>query len=208
MAVSEVTNTGTRDENLIAGDEIDTISALDRLKQGAVVIDVRTPGEYDARHIVQSFNIPLDQLSKHAKQVADSLRGPAILVCQTGVRARHARQILYSAGAYDVQVLAGGIKAWEEQGQPVIRGRGRWSLERQVRGVCGVLVLAGTLGGLLLWPPLTLLAALVGAGLTFAAVTDTCAMAMLLSKLPYNRAAARDVQSTLAQLACGVSRGH
>jgi hypothetical protein len=41
--------------------------------------------------------------------------------------------------------------------------------------------------GWLLHPLLYLLAAFVGAGLVFAGVTDTCGMAMLLAKMPWNQ---------------------
>lgn len=41
----------------------------------------------------------------------------------------------------------------------------------------------------------------IGAGLALAAVTNTCAMGMLLARLPYNRAAACDLQTIIAQLA-------
>lgn len=40
----------------------------------------------------------------------------------------------------------------------------------------------------------------IGAGLTFAAVTNTCAMGMLLAKLPYNRGATCDLRTVVAQL--------
>jgi hypothetical protein len=43
-------------------------------------------------------------------------------------------------------------------------------------------------------------AAAIGGGLTFAAVTNTCAMATALSKLPYNRGAIFDAETALAQL--------
>ncbi|QRN81408.1 MAG: sulfurtransferase, partial [Nocardiopsis sp. BM-2018] len=37
------------------------------------------------------------------------------------------------------------------------------------------------------WPPMVAVAGFVGAGLAFAAVTDTCAMGMALARLPYNQ---------------------
>jgi hypothetical protein len=43
----------------------------------------------------------------------------------------------------------------------------------------------------------------VGGGLTFAALSNTCAMGMLLSKLPYNRGASCDAQSVVSQLVDG-----
>jgi hypothetical protein len=49
-------------------------------------------------------------------------------------------------------------------------------------------------------PRLKWLAAAIGAGLTYAAVSNTCAMATALLKLPYNRGAASDAKTVLAQL--------
>ena len=62
------------------------------------------------------------------------------------------------------------------------------SLERQVRIVAGALVLAGTLLGIF-WNRLFLgLPALIGGGLVFAGITDTCGLGMLLARMPWNRA--------------------
>lgn len=95
--------------------------------------------------------------------------------------------------AYCNQAARGAqrLAAWEQAGLPVERGRERWSLERQVRGVAGRLVLAGALGGLLFaWRPSGALAAAISGGLLYSALTDTCGMAALLARLPYNRGGA------------------
>ncbi|WP_413168420.1 DUF2892 domain-containing protein [Capilliphycus salinus ALCB114379] len=58
---------------------------------------------------------------------------------------------------------------------------------RQVQIVAGSLVLTGTLLGALVSPWFLLLSGFVGAGLTFAGITNTCALALLLAKLPFNQ---------------------
>lgn len=63
------------------------------------------------------------------------------------------------------------------------------SLERQVRIAAGSLVLVGVLLGALVNPAGYYLSGFVGAGLTFAGITDTCAMGMLLAKMPWNQTA-------------------
>jgi hypothetical protein len=70
-----------------------------------------------------------------------------------------------------------------------------------VRGVAGTLVLAGVVGGWLVWPPLAVLAGAIGGGLAFSALTDTCGMALLLARLPHNRDATCDVGAVLRDLA-------
>ncbi len=178
-----------------------TVAAL--LEQNAPlhIIDVRTPAEFESVHIPGSYNVPLDALPAHRAELRDALRAPAVLVCRSGARARQAEGVLRAADLHRVHVLEGGITAWEAAGQAVRRGRERWTLERQVRGAAGSLVLLGVLGGLRAWKPLTYLAAAVGAGLTYSAVSDSCAMGMILSRLPYNQGAGSDVRAALTQLA-------
>lgn len=75
----------------------------------------------------------------------------------------------------------------------------------QVRGLAGTLVLVGALGGDLIWRPLTYLAAAIGAGLTYSAVTDACGLALALGKLPYNRGGACDMREVVTRLANGTA---
>lgn len=73
------------------------------------------------------------------------------------------------------------------------------SFERQVRLVAGSVALSSVLGSVAI-PRLKWLAAAIGGGLTYAALSDTCAMATALSKLPYNRGTTSDVKKVLSQL--------
>ena len=61
------------------------------------VIDVRTGGEFETMHIPGSFNVPLDTLDEHARDLAD-LEHPIVLVCQSGARASKAHGALTGAG--------------------------------------------------------------------------------------------------------------
>ena len=104
------------------------------------------------------------------------------------------------AGAERLHILDGGITAYTAAGGDVLRGRARWSLERQVRLVAGTLVLAGLALGRHL-PKARLLTGGVGTGLVLSALTDTCTMARLLAALPYNRVPRdRTPTEVLAQL--------
>jgi rhodanese-related sulfurtransferase len=172
------------------------------LQQGDPVklIDVRTPAEYEAMHIPGSYNVPLDQLPEHRIDLGNKLQTPVILVCRSGNRAEQAARLFEETNLTQFHVLRGGINAWEQAGKPVRRGKQRWGMERQVRGLAGTLVLLGTVGGLFAWKPLTYIALGVGAGLTYSALTDTCGMALLLSKLPYNRSVQCDVRDIVKQL--------
>lgn len=151
-----------------------------------LVVDVRTPAEFESAHIPGSFNIPLDALRSHKADVVKNLADDVVLVCRSGQRATQAQQILNSAGTA-ARVLRNGILDWEQQGYVVDRGEQRWDLERQVRLVAGSIVLTSVVGSVVV-PKAKWLAAAIGGGLTYAAVSNTCAMAAVLSKLPYNRA--------------------
>jgi rhodanese-related sulfurtransferase len=170
---------------------------------GVRLLDVRTPGEYETVHIPGAYNVPLDTLGEHAGEIRAHVGDPVVLVCQSGARARRAEEALKSAGMPNLHVLDGGVNGWVAAGKPVRRGAERVSLERQVRMVAGALAAAGGVLALLVSPWFGLLSAFVGSGLVFAGVTDTCGMAMVLSRLPYNRPATCDVEAMVRALKQG-----
>ncbi|MFW6091092.1 MAG: rhodanese-like domain-containing protein [Actinomycetota bacterium] len=164
-----------------------------------LVVDVRTPGEFETAHIEGAINLPLDQVDAHLRRIVADAGGRMVLICQSGQRAQQAQEKLASAGLSDVTVLDGGMNAWLEAGAPANRGRQRWSLERQVRLVAGLIVLLSIVASI--WAPeVRYVAGFIGAGLTFAAFTNTCAMGMLLSRLPYNRGGGCDVDAAIGRL--------
>ncbi|WP_329532012.1 rhodanese-like domain-containing protein [Streptomyces sp. NBC_01450] len=163
------------------------------------LLDVRTPGEFRTAHIPGSYNVPLDTLREHRAELLRHLDEDVVLICRSGGRAAQAEQALAEAGLPNLRVLEGGVLAWEAAGGPLNRGPARWDLERQVRLVAGGIVLLSGLTALLV-PGLYLIGTAVGAGLTVAALTNTCAMGMLLSKLPYNRGPRTDLQSVIGAL--------
>ncbi|HEU5155896.1 MAG TPA: rhodanese-like domain-containing protein [Streptosporangiaceae bacterium] len=162
------------------------------------MLDVRTPGEFAAVHIPGSYNVPLDTLREHRAELRRRL-DDVVLVCRTGNRAAQAERALAEAGMTNVHVLAGGILAWEAAGGPLNRGRPRWDLERQVRLVAGALVVAAVAGGLVV-PGLWWLAAVVGAGLMVAALTNTCALGAALARLPFNKGPGCDIETVVDRL--------
>ncbi|MEE6176862.1 rhodanese-like domain-containing protein [Mycobacterium sp. 050134] len=173
---------------------------LDSGRKAPRIIDVRTPAEFETAHIAGSDNVPLDVLEKHTADTAARLgHGDVVLVCRSGQRSTKAQTVLRNAGLTGGRVLEGGVLDWEGRGLPLDRGVQRWDLERQVRLVAGSVVLSSVLGSVAV-PRLKWVAAGIGGGLTFAALTNTCAMATALSKLPYNRGATSDAGATLARL--------
>ena len=163
------------------------------------ILDVRTPGEFESSHIPGAYNVPLDLLREHRAELLAHLDDDVVLVCRSGTRAAQAEQTLAEAGLPNLKILDGGILAWQAADAPVNRGRPRWDLERQVRLVAGSIVLASVLISVAV-PGAQWIAAAMGAGLTVAALTNTCAMGMLLSRLPYNRGASCDPDTIVGQL--------
>jgi rhodanese-related sulfurtransferase len=166
------------------------------------ILDVRTPAEFETAHIDGSHNVPLDVLNEHGSEVARQLDQDQdiVLVCQSGQRASQAAELLQRVGVSGGRVLEKGIAGWESREFEVNRGVQRWALERQVRLVAGSIVLSAVVGSIAI-PRLKWLAAGIGAGLSYAAISDTCAMGIALSKLPYNRGATSDAKTVLSRLA-------
>jgi rhodanese-related sulfurtransferase len=171
-----------------------TISAaeLSALRAGGKpleLIDVRTPAEFREVHAEGARSIPLDRLDPGAiiASRGDRAGEPLYVLCQTGGRARKACEQFAAAGYPNAVVVEGGTLAWERAGLPVVRGRKAMSLERQVHVAAGALVLLGTALGAFLHPGFLAIPAFIGGGLVFAGITDTCAMAMLLARMPWNQ---------------------
>ncbi|MCW3843488.1 rhodanese-like domain-containing protein [Micromonospora yasonensis] len=166
------------------------------------LLDVRTPAEFETVHIPGAYNVPLDLLKEHREELRNHLDEEVVLICRSGARASQAGQALAGVGLPNLKVLDGGMLAWQAANAPIKQGAPRWDLERQVRLVAGSIVLASVLGSVFV-PGLKWVAGFIGAGLTFAAVTNTCAMGMMLSKLPYNRGASCDLDTIVGQLRGG-----
>ncbi|MFE6177268.1 rhodanese-like domain-containing protein [Streptomyces sp. NPDC056464] len=172
------------------------------LLPGLTVIDVRTPGEYAAGHLPGALNIPLHQLDR-ALPTLGRRTGEVLVVCASGARSENARRILGEHGV-PALTLVGGTQGWAARGhelhRPASGGRRTWAMERQVRFTAGALVLVGLVLALL-HPAWQLLSAGIAGGLVLSALTNTCGMAAVLSKLPHNRPRPADLEATLAALA-------
>ena len=82
-------------------------SLKDFVTKGAVIIDVRTVGEYRDGHIKGSKNIPLDTINGRLNEIKN-LNKPVIVCCRSGMRSAQAASLLKSVG---VEVINGG--SWQ-----------------------------------------------------------------------------------------------
>lgn len=78
-----------------------TIKYDQLVKEGAVILDVRSKAEYQAGHIRGSVNIPVDQLRNNLHRLSDKQK-PIITCCASGMRSASARVILKSNGYKNV----------------------------------------------------------------------------------------------------------
>jgi rhodanese-related sulfurtransferase len=147
------------------------------------LIDVRSATEFAVGHIPGAVNVPMEQVEM---RLADIGKGPVVLVCEAGTRATIVAGWL--EGGRPVSVLSGGTAAWRKQGFPLVAcAPNRWTLDRQVRLAAGLIVLVATLLAVLVNLKWAYLAMFVGAGLTFAGITNICGMAVVLARMPWNR---------------------
>ena len=153
---------------------------------GRNLIDVREYPEFAGGRVNGARLIPLGDIEKRYTEIDRDKT--AYLICRSGKRGSAAQKKLLSLGFSDVRNVSGGFEAWKAAGFEFKKdAKAVWSLERQVRFAAGSLVVLGVVLSLLLHPYLIILSAFVGAGLVFAAATDTCTMAMILAKMPWNK---------------------
>jgi hydroxyacylglutathione hydrolase len=83
-----------------------------------LVLDVRTPGEWDEKHIEPSVNIPLNHLVERVAEVPRDR--PLVVLCAGGYRSSIAASLLEQRNFTDLVELAGGIAAWETASMPLL----------------------------------------------------------------------------------------
>lgn len=154
------------------------------------LIDVRTPAEFASVHAVGATLMPLASFDP-AKAVAARVGPPGsaiFLICHSGARATEAAERCAAAGFSEMVVVTGGTTAWEAAGLPVERSAvASFGVERQVRCVIGGGVLVGSILAYTVHPAWAAMSGFFGAGLFFAGLTDTCALALLIARMPWNR---------------------
>lgn len=167
--------------------EVDAQTLKQWIEQETVLlIDVRESIEYSAEHIVDANLLPLSKF--HPKQVMQEPEQRIVLYCRSGHRSSLAARKLLDAGFIEVSHLTGGLTAWKAAGYAIAaKPNAPISLMRQVQIVAGSLILIGTVLGAFVSSWFLLLSGFVGGGLVIAGITNTCAIAMLLAKLPYNQ---------------------
>jgi rhodanese-related sulfurtransferase len=102
-----------------AAPEIDVDELAQRRAEGAPLVDVREPHEYEEFHVPGAVLIPLADLPDRLDQVPAGR--PLYVICNSGGRSRRAAEFLRAHGVDAVNV-AGGSRAWLDAGEPVATG--------------------------------------------------------------------------------------
>jgi rhodanese-related sulfurtransferase len=156
----------------------------------AQLLDVRTPGEFAAAHVPGAKLIPLDGLNPDVFQrQRGSEEIPVYVLCQSGGRARKAIEKLERAGVQGCVLVEGGTQGWIDAGLPTERALSTaLPLMRQVQITVGLISAAGAAFALTVNPLFAIIPLVMGCGLLFAGLTGMCGLALLLAKMPWNRA--------------------
>lgn len=87
-------------------------------RQDVLVLDVRTAVDYinEQGHIVNSLNIPVEELGNRLDEIADYVERPIAIVCRTDRRSAKAARLLTRKGFADVHVVKGGMMDWNQAG--------------------------------------------------------------------------------------------
>lgn len=93
--------------------EINYQQANNLIKEGAILIDVRTLTEYNTKHIENAISIPLNEIDKNIKEQIPNKNTKIILYCQSGKRSEEAQNKLINLGYKQVYNL-GSINNWKD----------------------------------------------------------------------------------------------
>ncbi|PFG45082.1 rhodanese-related sulfurtransferase [Georgenia soli] len=100
------------------GTTVSAARAVELVRDGASLVDVREKAEWRSGHAPQAVHIPLADLDKAPRRLVKDQ--PVVVMCASGMRSRTGAKHLRSLG-YDATSVSGGIGAWQRAGGAVRR---------------------------------------------------------------------------------------
>jgi rhodanese-related sulfurtransferase len=100
--------------------DIPVADAAARRDQGAFILDVREPDEWNEFHIPGATLIPLGELGARMSEVPKDRE--IVVICRSGNRSQRGRDILLDAGFSSVTSVSGGMNQWRSAGHPTVSG--------------------------------------------------------------------------------------
>ncbi len=99
---------------------VNTTEAIQRVNRGeGVWVDLRPAEQFQAGHIAQARNMPLDEMQRKAGTLPKNKL--LVLICEQGRDSARAIAELRRQGFAEVAALEGGMRAWNQAGLPVTR---------------------------------------------------------------------------------------
>ena len=92
-------------------------------RDDALVVDLRPAADFEKGHIAGAKNVQMAQFDPENKHLAPAKALPVVLVCKSGETASGAAKRLRKAGFANVNVLEGGVQAWQGADLPLVKGR-------------------------------------------------------------------------------------
>lgn len=102
--------------------EVDCSEAVALRERGAAWLDVREQDEWDDAHIPDTTHVPLRDTVDHVARSLPDPAAPIVVSCLSGGRSGQLVGYLRQLGYTDVHNLRGGIRAWVQEGRPVVTG--------------------------------------------------------------------------------------
>ena len=97
----------------------DRVAAALGKPAAALLLDVRSVGEFESGHIPGSVNIPHDELGSRIDEIATHRETGIVVYCERGFRASKAATVLQNEGFKSIQHLAGDMSGWRSAGLPI-----------------------------------------------------------------------------------------
>jgi molybdopterin/thiamine biosynthesis adenylyltransferase/rhodanese-related sulfurtransferase len=97
--------------------EVDTASAEAAVAQGATVLDVREPDEYEQGALPGAIHIPRGNLESNVENRIADHGAPVVVYCAGGTRSAFAAKTMHDLGYTDVVSMIGGFNRWKDEGR-------------------------------------------------------------------------------------------
>ena len=89
--------------------DIDITEFLNKIKQGAIILDVRNRREFQEGHIQNAINIPVFEINKEINNIIPNKDQLIVIYCQSGERSRNAYLKMKKIGYSNIYNLKGGL---------------------------------------------------------------------------------------------------
>jgi rhodanese-related sulfurtransferase len=101
--------------------QVSSAMAVQLINRGAMVVDVRDAEAFDQGHIANARNVPLPQITEDPAVIKKKKDKVVVTVCDNGLVARRAADLLRKAGFEAAYSLQGGLTAWRSDNLPLVK---------------------------------------------------------------------------------------